>query len=355
LKKARSSGVREISPSVQPAPAVSFGRLIGAIIRSKAKAWVKMAVIQSIKNQYLGINAHLHSTLQANNDWSNFHSGQITYLVAALITKLRNMGYTAVAEESLQIRRLDSPESRQPRADAAIYDLDPVRSFQPTRAPAQSLMTVAEALYEEELDEKPYKAVAIYPRLEESRGEPVAWIELLSPTNKGDSNDANEYRFKRRQVLNGGLVFVEIDYLNETPPTLPTASPIFPYRIIVLDPRPDLDTGPAEFAEFHVDEPIPTVKIPLNAGDVLNFDFNAPYQKMFEEYFFGDNVDYRQFPAHFERYPQADQQRIACRMLAILKAGREGLDLESAAPLNAEMLPLEDALEEIKRVGRELS
>lgn len=305
-------------------------------------------VVRSIKNQYHGINAHLHSTLQANNDWSDFHTTQIAYLKTALRAKLRDMGYTAVAEESLQIRRLDSPESRQPRADAAIYDLDPIRPFLPQHPAAQHSITVAEALYDEEPDEEPYHAIVIYPRLEEVRGEPVAWIELLSPTNKGDSRDATEYRVKRRQVLNGGLVFVEIDYLHETPPTLSTASRAFPYRIIVLDPRPSLETGPAEFIEFHVDEPIPTVKIPLNAGDVLNFDFNAPYQKMFEEGFLGDDVDYSPFPAHFEGYTPFDQQRIACRMLAILKAAREGVDLESA-PLTVETLPLEDALQKINQ------
>jgi len=304
--------------------------------------------IRSIKNQYRGINAHLHSTWQAANDWANFHSGQITYLVAALINKLRDIGYTAVAEDSLQIRRLDSPESHQKHPDVALYDLDSVRPFLPQRDAAHHPMTVAEALYGEELDERAYRAIAIYPLFEADRGEPVAWIELLSPTNKGDSKDAIAYQTKRRQVLNGGMVFVEIDYLSETPPTLPAASRTFPYRIIVLDPRPDLNSGPAEFAEFRVDEPIPTVKIPLNAGDELAFDFNAPYQKMFEEYFFGDKVDYSQFPVNFERYKQVDQQRIACRMLAILKATRDGVDLESAAPLDIESFPLEDALAQIK-------
>ena len=304
--------------------------------------------VRSIKNQYRGINAHLHSTLQMESRWSGFHTLHIGQLLMAFRAKLRGIGYTAVAEDSLQIRRLDSPESRQKHPDVALYDLDPVRPFLPQHSTAQHAMSVAEALYEEELDEEPYQAIVIYPRLEESRGEPVAWIELLSPTNKGDSKDATAYQVKRRQVLNGGLVFVEIDYLNETPPTLATASRAFPYRIIVLDPRPDFDTGPAEFAEFHVDEPIPTVKIPLNAGDVLNFDFNAPYQKMFEEGFLGDDVDYSQLPANFERYPQADQQRIACRILAILKAARDGVNLEAAVLLAVEMLPLEDALAQIK-------
>jgi hypothetical protein len=257
------------------------------------------------------------------------------------------MGYTADAEKSLQIRRVDALSTSQRRADAIIYDLDPKRPFQSSSAvsPTKSSRTVAEVLDENELDEKPYEAIIIYQR--ERRGEPVAWIELLSPTNKGESIDADIYQRKRRQILDSGLVFVEIDYLHETPPTFHTISPAHPYRIIVLDPRPTLDEGPANIVEFNVDEVIPAVDIPLNAGDILNFDFNAPYQKLFEESFFGDDVDYSQLPLNFERYNKADQQRITCRMVAIMEAAQAAIDLETNAPLPIESMSLEDALRKL--------
>lgn len=43
-----------------------------------------MEEVRSIKNQYLGINAHLHSLWQAEGDWDEFHASHIIYLANAL-------------------------------------------------------------------------------------------------------------------------------------------------------------------------------------------------------------------------------------------------------------------------------
>jgi hypothetical protein len=312
-----------------------------------------MVAVRSIKNQYRGLNAHVHSLWQSRSGWSGFHTVHIGYLLRAFRAELRALGYTADAEQSLQIRRVASPVSEQRRADVMLYDLNPARSFQPAVSSpvARPRLTVADVLDENQLDEKPFRAIVIYERVTNTgqRGEAVAWVELLSPTNKGESTDADTYQRKRRQLLDRGLVFVELDYLHETPPTFRTISPVHPYRIIVLDPRPSLDKGPAEIAEFNVDEPVPTMNIPLNGDDVLTFDFNAPYQRMFEEVFYGDDLDYSQLPEHFERYNLADRQRIANRMLATLRAAQAGLNLETGAPLPIEeLLPLEAALAKLK-------
>src|SRR5688572_13293980 len=100
-----------------------------------------MPPIRSIKNQYRGINAHLHSFWQSEGGWDSFHSSHITYLTAALKAKLLPKGYTAESQQSLQIRSL-----------------------------------------EDELSQ--YIAVGIYEFVQGDHDEPVAWIELLSPSNK---------------------------------------------------------------------------------------------------------------------------------------------------------------------------
>jgi hypothetical protein len=101
-----------------------------------------------------------------------------------------------------------------------------------------------------------------------------------------------------------------------------------PYRIVILDPRPDLKEGWGMPYEFDVDEPLPLVTIPLNAGDQLEFDFGAVYQKVFLESFYGDEVDYSQLPMAFEHYSAADQGRIVHRLATVLEAAEQGLDLE---------------------------
>lgn len=296
-----------------------------------------MAPVRSIRNQYLGINAHLHSFWQATGTWNRFHNAQITHLMETMRAELLPLGYVAEIEESLQIRRVGSDAPARPRADIVVYDPDPRRA---ALAPSggTATLTVADLLTDEESDH-PYFAVAIYPLAPDlTPGAAVAWIELLSPTNKGRGQDAATYLGKRRALLDSGLVFVEIDYLHETPPTFPRlldySDPAerehgaHPYRIVVLDPRPDLQGGPASIHEFAVDEAIPTATIPLSADDQLAFDFGLPYRRMFEQGLYGYNLDYATIPLHFDRYSTADQRRIALRMLATVEAAQAGSNLE---------------------------
>lgn len=308
-----------------------------------------MAPIRSIKNQYIGINAHLHSHWQHEGGWNRFHGNHIADLMRSLSAKLLPMGYVAELEPSIQIRYLDAPDS-QPESDVTIYDTHPVRPFETANAmPAHEgvlVLPALDALAEPEESEKELSAVAIYEIEQSTRedGTPVAWLELLSPANKGNSIDAETYRQKRAKIVRSGLVFVEIDYLHESGTTIhqvpnyrirqgqPAPENAHPYRIVVIDPRPSYIEGQAYISEFDVDSPIPTVAIPLNADDLLNFDFGIPYNKTFEETLYGWRfVDYGELPFRFERYSPADQQRIAQRMVAVLKANQQGIDLETTS------------------------
>jgi hypothetical protein len=313
-----------------------------------------MAAVRSIKNQYLGINAHLHSRWQGRGGWDSFHNNYITYLTAALKGKLLPIGYTAESEHSLQIRRYDEPVGK-PESNVLLLDTDLERPFQRTNPKSphistQQVLAIPDVIdIEEELS--PYRAIAIYeyapnPR---DRGEPVGWIELLSPSNKPGGQDASTYRTKRYKILQSGIVFVELDYLNESRPTFGRMASKHAYRIVVIDPRPAFMEGLVYPIEFDVDEPIPTIEIPLNADDILKFDFNVPYQRTFEELFYGiELVDYRQFPVNFDRYSSINRTRIAARMLAVLKAVGSGIDLDSNAPLPVEDVTLEAALAQLK-------
>lgn len=202
--------------------------------------------------------------------------------------------------------------------------------------------------------EHPYYAVALYERLVNELSIPVAWIELLSPSNKGASLDAQAYRAKRKELLRKGLVFVELDYLHETPPTFARLADYtkqeagaHAYHIVVLDPRPTMREGHVYLHEFGVDTPMPTAKIPLNGGDILHFDFGMAYRKTFEEALYGYDMDYRYLPMNFDRYSKADQTRIAARMAAVLDAAQQGVDLETG-PLPSREMTLAAALAEIE-------
>lgn len=325
------------------------------------------APVRSIKNQYLGINAHLNSKFQSIGGWNSFHTRHIGDLTGLMRVELRSMGYIADIEQSLQIRQVDEAP-RFPKADVTIYDPDLVRAG-PTALQGGTYEVVLPVVAMLELTEteiKHYRAIGLYELVgknRDERGDPVAWIELLSPSNKPGGQDYEDYRHKRLKVLQSGLVFVEIDYLHESPPTiagvtnyrpkdksLPAEPGSHPYRIAVSDPRPDFWDGMAHIHQFDVDDPIPTVSIPLNAGDVLEFDFNRAYQKTFEEMVYGElEVDYSKFPENFGLYSESDQLRIAARMLAVLEAARRGENLEQAPTVaKIDGLTLETALNQLK-------
>jgi hypothetical protein len=323
-----------------------------------------MKPVRSIKNQYRGINAHLHSFWQARGGWSSFHTAHIVYLVNALKVQLLPIGYTAEIEPSLQIRRIGDPSesvSEYPEADVAIYGRDPAHSSTARRklslAEGVQLIEIPVLVGDPPLSEKQYQAVVIYQGRADRHGKPVAWLELLSPSNKGDSQDAATYRAKRQEIMRSGIVFVELDYLHETPSTFRGVARYYarksrtpepgshPYRIIVADPRPTLDEGQAQVAQFDVDQAIPRVTIPLNDDDALPFDFFVPYTKTFEEALYGlELVDYSILPDNFDRYGPIDQTRIVSRMLAVLEAARRGENLEIGSPFPVAEVTLEEGL-----------
>ncbi len=330
-----------------------------------------MKPVQPVKNQYVGINAHLHSHWQAAGEWHEFHTAYIVDLTRVLKRQLRPLGYTAGIESSLQIRRLDQFDSR-PASDIGVYDLDVARARRPptqmigrgATSGVYDLVLDLPALVESEAEVAEYRAIAIYEvRATQERGEPVAWIEILSPANKPGGRHDVEYREKRDKLFDSALVFVEIDFLQESPPTFqtiplyyaPKRRPVFdpnahPYHVIVIDPRPMFTQGKAHLHHFDVEMPIPQITIPLSGDDTVTVALQTPYNRTLEETLFtSEFVDYTQLPQNFDRYSPADQQRIAARMVAVLTAAQQGNDLE-AGPFPLPELPLAEALQQIAQL-----
>jgi hypothetical protein len=319
-----------------------------------------MQAVRALKNHYRGINAHLHSRWSAEGGWNEFHTNHIADLTRLMRAVLYPLGYTAHMEQSLQIRRGDGP-AQTPRADVLIAQERPSgAAARRSTYVADTLELVApipEALGVSNEPDDYYKAVTIYPLSGAAKGEPVAWVELLSPSNKPGGQGWRDYRSKRESLLQAGIIFVELDYLHEQSPTLdivadyhtrgpkqPPEPGAHPYRIAVIDPRPAFINGKAHVRQFDVDEPLPTLTIPLLVEDAFAFDFGVAYSKTFLEMLYGNEVDYRQLPLHFDAYSPDDQARIAARMVAVVQAAEAGVELDTAAPLPAQSIPLADAL-----------
>lgn len=320
-----------------------------------------MNPINPVKNQYRGINAHLHSYWQGVGGWDSFHTNHIADLMREMNKNLMPMGYVADIERSLQIRRYSEPAGK-PESDVTIYDMHPAhREHQPPpRITSVEAIAIPEAIsLNEEIS--PYRAVAIYEYVPGKLpyGKPVVWIELLSPSNKPGGQDAGNFRDKRIKLLESGIVFVEIDYLHESPPTL-NYFPMYrkgrsgshAYHIIVVDPRPKVEDGWLYPYHIDVDTDLPKLAIPLNANDILEVDMGAIYQTTLSETpYHRLFVDYTQLPLNFDRYSPDDQARILNRMIAVIEAAQQGIDLESAAPLPVGTLSLDEAIARVQSLG----
>lgn len=289
---------------------------------------------------------------QAEGKWNRFHNVHITHLFEYLNQRLLPLGYAAEVEESLQIRRIGE-SSRYPRTDILIRDQHPDRPGcfpRMTQPVGVQVLTLDSVLDLEQDAEKPYTAIRIYQQTDDlEAGQPVAWLELLSPTNKGDGRDAESYLSKRESLLGHQLMFVELDYRHTTrstfdhlPDYMHQQPGAHPYRIAVIDPRPTVRDGKVALAEFDVDEPLPRLRIPLNGADMIECDFGAVYAETLQRGSYGHDLDYSQLPTAFETYAPADQSRIFNRLVAVLTAARDGRSLEGD-PLSVEVLPLDEA------------
>jgi hypothetical protein len=303
--------------------------------------------IYSRKNQYVGVNAHLHSLLQnMPAGWEIFHTLHIGHLVETIYAVLPQ-GYVVDATRAMQIREYHPTtgdpivikKPRRPQPDIAITS-----ATSPLAGAAISPLSTAStptlllpAIETVGLSEEIYlTAVAIRELGETGRvGEPVAWLELLSPTNKIGTG-AFQYTEKRFSTLQGGIVLVELDYLHQTPSPvekvpsyLDGEKGAYPYTAIVTDPRPTLQNGETFVYGFGVEQNLPTIIVPLLGDDKITLDLGAAYNRTYESTnSYSSRVDYGREPERFDTYNAADQAHIQRRMRTVQHYQQKGTDLE---------------------------
>ncbi len=292
-----------------------------------------MMAIRSSKNEYLGVNAHLHSYFQSKGGWSSFHTKYISDLAEAINAKLPP-GYLVDLVQSLQIREFHTESGerlRKPMLDITIYDTQPTTQ-RPVSLPSGTAATLVQPVINTiELDDQAYyTAVLIYVvEDDENLGRPVTRIELLSPTNKSGEGYL-QYREKRSTALRIGVGLIEVDYLHETDspikgvPSYSRHQPgSYAYTITVNDPKPSLEKGLSKTFGFNVDDPIPTIDIPLAGEETLSLDFGTVYNQTFVSLgAYSHRVDYEQLPENFQTYSEADQERIREVMRRVVEGQR---------------------------------
>ncbi|MDX2078675.1 MAG: DUF4058 family protein [bacterium] len=269
-------------------------------------------------NIFEGINPVLNEKLLYEGRWQDFHNSYLVHLRDALKRALITKGYHIGLEESVQIQRLgDDNKSYRPDLIISQRYLSAHTSATTLTAPATQTF-----LFEEVFDEADTEMTAIVIRKRDD-AQPVTWIELLSPTNKSPYRNFAEYLSKRTGVYTAGVSFIELDFIHTQPPALSRiadyssqAVNASPFYIGVFEPRPSVKKGQIFVYNFGVADKIPTIPIPLAGEETYIFDFNAPYQKMFDDALYGLEIDYTTDSYH--HYHLADRDYILKRIASAL-------------------------------------
>lgn len=287
--------------------------------------------IQSKRNLYPGINAHLNSLLQHEpGGWQSFHSVHVTHLFEAIDANLPP-GYFARSEKTMQINEIIPPPGPRLTSGWTIPD---VTVFRARSGVAGGEMAVANAtppartllLAENMTTEEYLPGIAIYQAGEgDLLGKPITRIELLSPANKRGGAHHTHYLARRSETFDSQLRLVEIDFLHETPPVIGSLPSYpdreegsFPYWVIISDPLPTVAKGHADVYDIGVDMALPIIAVPLAGREAMALNLGAVYNQTFaSSRFFQMVVDYEQEPVHFDRYTPADQSLIRARMAAV--------------------------------------
>lgn len=298
-------------------------------------------------NQYQGVNPHLQGQLLAYGKWAGFHNAHIVTIAEYLDNRVRAKGYTAEIEPSLQIYYLDDGEEEWRKGhyripDIGIQSIDPAMHGLPTTGVKPGTKpTLEQMLSTNEQVELSAISIRAVARDKSGKGQPVAWIELLSPTNKPGGSRYDEYMDKRQaDVLGSGNVLVEIDYLHHQAPVSPLI-PSYgqawsyegqsgvgtPYNVQMEDPRPAGGHRWSLF-EFGVEEEMPIVTIPLLKGDKAELELGKAYDETIKRNFAG-LINYLEKPLDWETYLPGDQDRIAARIRSVYEGLRNGTIKES--------------------------
>lgn len=280
-------------------------------------------MLTSRQNQYNGVNAHYISGLQEANFWSGFHATYIIDLLRVIEACLPEDYYVS-AERGLQMREVEDwlqNSTKLQRPDVTVLSDRPIR--QVSRAAVGSALVIP-SLDELEDDDDSYPTLAIYEApMKRPKDEPITRIELLSPSNK-HGTARREYLRNRQRALQNGVNCVDIDFHHFLPvmssklPIYPYDDDSFPYGILISNPYPSVSEGRTLAYRFAVDDPIPTLDIPLANDDFVSVDFDSPFQSAFASTREArDNSDYTQLPDNFDSYSPNDQARIQVVMARV--------------------------------------
>jgi hypothetical protein len=197
--------------------------------------------------------------LEQSDAWHDFHERFLPALADA-INALVGARYIVKIDEHLYVREQATGKDRLVgRGDVWVADLGPGGT---ATAVATAVHTAAPT--EVDLPSVDVTGQCFVEIWDDQQRRLVTVVELLSPSNKYAGPERDQYLGKRWDVLRSTAHFVELDFLRGGPRLPLRNHPACDYYVLVSRSERRMKAG---FWPLTVRDPLPTIPIPLLAGD----------------------------------------------------------------------------------------
>ena len=233
--------------------------------------------------------------LEKPSSWHDFHGNFIVLARAQLVGQIRP-AFIAQTEEHIYLHELSAEERAEARQMLAAIGDVVVKRRTGDAAPGAArgaAVAVAEPSAQCRLEPMAVEEIreSFIRVLDRETREVVTVIELLSPTNKRNGVDRQQYLAKRARLLTSSVNYVEIDLLRGGPPTpLDDEPPAGVYRVVVSrgnwtdPPGPWPSRPPADVWVWNLRDPLPTIPIPLRPPHAdAALDLRAALDRTYDE------------------------------------------------------------------------
>jgi hypothetical protein len=268
----------------------------------------KSGVSSNRKSPFPGMDPYLEGPL-----WSGFHFRAISKALDALDNQLAPRGYFVTPGERMWVTR----------SDRGVYpDIGVSRLRRPSARRGADL-AVLEA--DEPYFIEPQETEVREPFIEilSAEGERlVTGIELVSPSNKLDSEGRELYQKKHQETRSAGVHLVEIDltrrgtHVLDVPEMMLGQLPRWDYLVNIGRRSSDR----YEVYPVRIRARLPSIRIPLQEGDEdAVLDLQSVFDQAYRSGLYLERIDYRKDPPH----PLADDDSAWARQLLKKKGLRK--------------------------------
>jgi hypothetical protein len=234
--------------------------------------------------------------LEDRHIWPGFHHS----LAEEIKTQLnRQIGpkYYADVEVRTVMQEVGIASQRVMYPDTAVFELQPPTANPSEPAGTATAVTITPAPVQRPASlptQTKLRAVRIYVT---ETAELVTTIEILSPFNKQPGDGQEEYRRKRRAILQSPVHLVELDLLRAGQrPGAEVAYPPLDAEYILLVNRATVDeTRLSDIWPVTLDEPLPILPVPLFPPDPdVPLELNAIMATVYTKSGYSWRIDYTQ-------------------------------------------------------------